>query len=710
MAKWRNATSLIAIDAVVIDTETTGLDPRKARVLEIAGIRLVGGRIDAGAKFRRLVQPTEQIPRAATEIHGIDAAAVAGAPVFSAVWAELSAFIGTSLIIGHSVGFDLAILKRECELARLGWTRPQTLDTRLLAEVIAPDLADFSLESLAAWLNVEVSGRHTAIGDATTTAHILLAMLPKLRNQNIRTVAEAERACAALTDAIEKQHHAGWIGPLAAPFAAMPGAAAMRVDSYPYRHRVKELMSQPVHVIAPSASLAAALARMANDRISSLFVVGDVDQGPPSPERAGIFTERDATRALALRGAQALEMPVGELASRPLAVIDHDAFAFLAMARMNRLRIRHLGVTDEQGRVVGALSSRDLLRLRAESSFELGDAIVAAVTTHDLAVAWARLPPVVAGLIADGLPAIEVAALISYQVRALTGRAVILAEERMRAAGECPPPCGYAFVVLGSAGRGESLLAMDQDNALIFDDGIDPAVANPWFETLGSLTAEILHEVGVPYCKGGVMAKNPAWRGSLFAWRQRVHNWIGRSSPQDLLSVDIFFDMCAVHGNPQLADELWREAFDTAKGQVAFAKLLLENAGPAPSSFNLFRGFKTENGRIDLKRAGLFRIVTAARALAIAHHVLERSTQARLAGIVALGLGGVRDLDAVTEAQSTFLELVLSQQLDDLQHGMSPSSKVLINRLSRLDQDRLRSALKATAHLDDLTRDLLFVS
>jgi DNA polymerase-3 subunit epsilon/CBS domain-containing protein len=184
-------------------------------------------------------------------------------------------------------------------------------------------------------------------------------------------------------------------------------------------------------------------------------------------------------------------------------------------------------MTDDQGRVVGALSARDLLRLRAEGSFELGDAIAEAGTVHDLGAAWARLPRVAAGLLVEGLPAIEIAALISHQLCGLTERAVILAEERLLAAGLGRAPCGYAFVVLGSAGRGESLLAMDQDNAVIFEDSADVAAADRWFAELGAHVADILHEVGVPYCKGGVMAKNPQWR-ARFQLAQ-AHRRLGRS-------------------------------------------------------------------------------------------------------------------------------------------------------------------------------------
>jgi DNA polymerase III epsilon subunit-like protein len=53
----RNPTPLIALDAVVIDTETTGLDPAKARIVEVAAVRIAGGRIDAAEPFRMLVRP-----------------------------------------------------------------------------------------------------------------------------------------------------------------------------------------------------------------------------------------------------------------------------------------------------------------------------------------------------------------------------------------------------------------------------------------------------------------------------------------------------------------------------------------------------------------------------------------------------------------------------------------------------------------------------
>ncbi len=278
----------------------------------------------------------------------------------------------------------------------------------------------------------------------------------------------------------------------------------------------------------------------------------------------------------------------------------------------------------------------------------------------------------------------------------------------MREAGQGGPPCPYAFAVLGSGGRGESLLAMDQDNALVFAEGVPDGPEDAWFAGLGSHVADILNEAGVPYCNGGVMARNAAWRGSVTTWQARVANWIGRSRPEDLMAVDIFFDMLGVHGDPALAETVWRGAFDAADGKPGFAKLVAGSAGTVAPGFTLFRRFRTDGGRIDLKRCGLFGLVGTARALAICHHVVERSTPARLAGLKALEIGGTRDLDALMDAQAIFLDLIVSQQVEDMEQGVPLSNTVVVKRLSRRDSDRLRAALDAVAHLDVLTRDLLF--
>ena len=553
------------LDAFVIDTETTGLDPAKARIVEIGVVPLKGGKLDETAALRRLINPGEAIPAEATRIHAIDNTAVASAPRFAAAWPDISAATSGAILIGHTLGFDLAVLKRECERARVPWVAPRTLDTRLLAEVVEPHLGGYTLEHLASWLGVTIQARHSAVADATITAKIFLALLPKLREGNIRTLAEAEQACLALTGVLEDQHRAGWEQAVVAPRAREERTFA-RIDPYPYRHRIADIMSAPPRLVTADVSLADGLQRMAREKISSLLVAPVGSGARVRAKDIAIITERDVLRALSEQGAAALTRPVAQFANKPLIAVPAAAFVYLALARMSRLKLRHLGVEDENGEICGVVTSRDLLRLRAQEASMLGDALDLADDVPTLAAAWARLPRAVSALVAEGVSARDVAAVISRELGALTRHAGVLAERRMKAGGYGEPPCGYALCMLGSAGRGESLLAMDQDNAIVFAEGASGSAADQWFARLGGIVAGILHEVGVPYCKGGVMARNRAWRGSRATWSARIADWITRSNPADLLSVDIFFDLVGVHGNAGLANELWRSAFDAAQG------------------------------------------------------------------------------------------------------------------------------------------------
>jgi CBS domain-containing protein len=708
MDRTSGGAPLLSLDAVVIDTETTGLDPRKARMIELAGVRLSAGKLVAGESFRQLLRPSGQsIPAEATRIHGIDDAAVAGAPLFADVWPRFNTFLGQALVIGHAVGFDLAVLKRECDLAGLPWIRPRTLDTRQLAQIAAPELAGYSLDELAAWLGVDVVDRHSALGDAKTAARVFLGLVPKLRDHGIRTIAEAERACLALTSVLDDETRSGWIQAVEAPERADAERTLKRFDSYAYRHRNRDIMRMPPVFVASGTSVHDAVARLASERTSAVYVAPNAVFGDVKAAEAGIVTERDLLRAIARFGAAALDLPVSAVMSQPLAAVSADAFVYRAIGRMNRLKTRHLGVTDEGGRVVGALSARDLLRLRAGEAISLGEEIDDAADAHGLALTWAKLPRVAESLMAEGLSGRDIAEVISRELGALTGQAAVIAERIMRQRGQGDPPCGYAMIVLGSAGRGESLLAMDQDNAVIFERGEPDSEEDRWFAALGTLVADILHEVGVPYCGGGVMAKNAPWRGSVATWRDRIDHWITRSNPADLLSVDIFFDLRAVHGDGSLAVAVRQAAYAAAEGQVAFAKLLVEGIS-IPASLKLFGGIRTEGGRIDLKAAGLFGIVAAARAMAIRYHVMDRSTPARLAGVKALAHVSETDLDALVEAQGVFLDLILSQQIEDIAKGTPTTNAVSVKQLSPRNRDRLRAALQAVTAVDELTRNLLF--
>lgn len=688
---------LDAMSAVVADTETTGLDTKTARIIEIAAVRISEG-IIASETFAELINPDEPIPENSTKIHGLSDGDVADARAFLPVMQDLSGFVGGDILIGFSLGFDLAILKAEHQRVREKWSPPRCLDVRHLVQIVAPELPEHSLEAVAGWLGIEIKDRHRALGDAETTAKVFLALIPKLRARGIVTLAQAERASRTLDQRLSVETSGGWENVIAggAGSAGDRGALA-RIDSYPYRHRVADIMKSPPFTISPASTMREALGLMMQNRISSVFVLPS-DQHAPYQ----ILTERDVLRAINAAPKSALDTLVDKHASGPLVTIDDSQFVYRAITKMASKNFRHLGVVDENGVLVGALSARDLLKQRAGDAMSLGDNIEAAKNPAELGRIWETLITVTQGLVAEDVDVRHIAGIISQELRALTRRATELAQEAMEAEGHGPAPMDFSMMVLGSGGRGESLLAMDQDNAIIYAEGEPGSDADKWFEALGAKAADTLDAVGVCYCKGGIMAKNAEWRMDAERWRDTVGSWMQKARPEDLMNCDIFFDAMPVYGSERLALKLRSDALNAARDQKVFIKNMSMKAAEFKSPLGFMGRISTDNGRVDLKIGGIMPIFSAARVLALEHGISERATPARLAAARDRDVPGAHVIDSLIDAHKILLNAILRQQLRDIETGIDLSNTVELAALDAHEKQELKWALEQSPSISSL--------
>jgi DNA polymerase-3 subunit epsilon len=183
--------ALEALDYLSLDTETTGLDPASDCIVSIAILPIAAGAIDLARAFDCLVNPGRPIPPDVVAIHGIDDAMVATAAGFAGIADRILEILAGPVAVGHHIGFDFALLRRETEVAGRQWRDVPALDTMLLASVIWPSLHDLSLDALARRLGVETAGRHTARGDAVITAEVFLRLRPLLRARGILTLGAA---------------------------------------------------------------------------------------------------------------------------------------------------------------------------------------------------------------------------------------------------------------------------------------------------------------------------------------------------------------------------------------------------------------------------------------------------------------------------------------------------------------------------------------
>lgn len=703
-----DATPLIAANAVAFDTETTGLDVKEARILQLGGMALVDGELRPDDTFETLVDPGVPIPPRSTTIHGITGQMLRTAPDFAEAWPRFEAYRGGRLLVGYALGFDLAVLEREAHRAGLLWQAPRTLCVRMLAGLVNSHLPDASLEAIAAWLEVDTSGRHRATADARIAGEIFIALAPHLAERGIRTVAEAERASSLRSQALRQQAEAGW----SEPFLRRSGAARHAleaIDPYAFRHRVLEAATREPVVARDDVTVLDAARLMAERCISSLLLAADGRAAGHVADYA-IVTERDVLRAIAAGGRDTLAKPVSVIASKPVISVEDDAFFYKALGLMSRKRIRHLAVSDDSGNLAGVLSSRDFLKFRAGAAVDLQARIENARTSADLAGAWSRTAVIASALLDEETDTRVIAEIISGILCSITASACRMALCEMEAEGRGAPPVPFAVMVLGSGGRGESLLAADQDNAIIFSKGAPDGPEDSWFAAFAEKFTDHLHTAAIPLCKGGVMARNPAWRGSAETWRERIGGWVSKARPQDLLNVDIFYDLRAVYGEERLVTELAAHVWKKGAERVEFAKLLGESVRNVANPFTIFGGFRQDNGRLDLKLHGLFPISALARALAIRHHLPHASTRARLEALADLPAMPRSDLLALRDAHRFLLARVLEQQVEDIAAGIPLSNRIAVDRLAPSRQKTLKDALKAVAIIPELVRSAMFAN
>ena len=708
MAKTVNSTNnivtqLVSLNAVAFDTETTGLDTARARILQVGAVKISSGRIDETQTFQQYVNPGEPIPAANTAIHGIRDEDVAQASDFAPVKSEFDDWCADAVMIGYSSGFDLAMFRREHGLAGIEWIPPRSLDVRYLANIVVPNLPNYSLDTIAYWLGVEIHDRHSALGDAIATAEIFLDLIPLLRERGIRTLAEAERACLQFTNMSATEVSYGWHDVHQASAIRKTSLTALaRIDSYPYRHRLRDLMTSPAIVVDSDKNLGEVLDLLIKHEISAVFVKPDAKHS-----ETGIITERDLLRTINQESDAFLKLKAGEIAQYPLHSLSADAFVYRAIARLRRKHFRHLGVHDAQGNIIGALSARDLLRQRADDAVALGDDIDHAQDAGKMAEVWGHIAQVASGLMAEDVDARDIAAVISRELCALTRQACKLAEADMLEAGHGPAPCEYAMMVLGSGGRGESMLAMDQDNAIVYAKGGADGDEDWWFAKLGNRVADILDIAGVPYCNGDIMASNPDWRHSVEHWKITIQSWIKRQTPDDILNCDIFFDAVCVHGNIDLADEVMDFAFKLGSQSSAFLKLMSINACKDRSPLGLFGRFKLEDGRMDLKKGGIMSIFSCARVLAIRHRIKKHSTPDRLREAREQQDKMNTIFENLDDAHRIIFNVILQQQLLDIEAGVSPSNFVAPTSLSGSMRKQLKWALERVPGVANLLGDPL---
>ncbi len=380
-----------------------------------------------------------------------------------------------------------------------------------------------------------------------------------------------------------------------------------------------------------------------------------------------------------------------QLMTSPVLTVRDDDQLYRAIGCMRRHRLRHMPVVDAAGAVVGMLELHEALAVAAGPMVEDIDRLTHEDSLDGLAEVKAAQIRLAERLLEDGVAAPEIQGLLADINNDIHRRVLdlLLAETG-------PPPVPFACIVMGSGGRGESLLFPDQDNGFVLADYPDRrhGEIDPWFIALAERFATVLDRLHFPLCRGGVMATNPVWRKTLPQWRQQVASWMRGRVPETLLNCEIFFDFRWVWGERALADTLRQEVTEAAQHDHAFQMLMYGLQAQHRAGIGLFGRLNTERrdpvhrGEIDLKQHGTLPLAEAVRLLALARGVPATGTLAR---IEALQTDGALTPDDADHLRAAFAHLT----------GLQVRGGDYAD-LSRTQPDGLRSnrlAFRPPAHL-----------
>lgn len=183
---------------IVLDTETTGLDPlRGDRLVEIGCVEIYN-RMPTGQVYHRYINPERDMPAEAFAVHGLSAEFLADKPLFAHVADEFLEFIGDAPLVIHNASFDIGFINAELgRLSRAAIPRERLVDTLLLARRKHPGVSN-RLDDLCSRYAIDNSRRtkHGALLDAELLAEVYIDLIGARQSQLILAEVPSERTGA----------------------------------------------------------------------------------------------------------------------------------------------------------------------------------------------------------------------------------------------------------------------------------------------------------------------------------------------------------------------------------------------------------------------------------------------------------------------------------------------------------------------------------
>jgi CBS domain-containing protein len=460
---------------------------------------------------------------------------------------------------------------------------------------------------------------------------------------------------------------------------------------------IRDFCQRRVVICSPDDSLVDVVGIMREKNISSVVVVQD---GHP----CGVVTDRDLRNKVIAQARQPRSLPVREIMSTPVATITETSQLYDALYQMSRRGIHRLVVVDKQGQLSGIITDSDILRLQSHTPHQLILDIEQAENISDLKIIHTRIQELVARLHGTGTPIRDIVRLIAH----LNDQVVIRLISLLRIERYPDLPTDFAFIVMGSEGRGEQTLSTDQDNGIIYADHLDAEALRELQAFAEDLIGSLI-SIGVPECVGGIMASNSAWRRSVRQWKTELERWISTPSPENILKTSMFLDVRTLYGDARLETAVTSHIYSRIEHNRLFLTRMAQNMLNFTPPLGWFGRIHTERsgahkGQLNIKKAGIFAITDGVKSLALEAQALSGSTHERLEHLANAGVLPSTDAADLAAALDLLVRMRLRSQITALHAGHTPDNYIALEQLNRMEQGELRLALENVVRFQSFVR------
>ena len=464
-------------------------------------------------------------------------------------------------------------------------------------------------------------------------------------------------------------------------------------EQYSLETRIGELaLHHPVSCL-PSMPLAEAVGLMNENNVGSIVITDE------ALHPRGIFTLRDLRRVIGT-GTTDLAAPISGFMTQDPFYLPPGATAFDAAIAMTERHIAHVCVVED-GLLRGVISERDLFSLQRVDLVHLAQAISHAESVETLVIIRSRILHLVDKMLAHGASSTQITHIITLLNDHTVCRVIELA---ITAIGD--PGVPFTWLCFGSEGRREQTLHTDQDNGILFDasSAAEAALTRGRLLPLAERINRDLDRCGFTLCKGNIMAGNPQLCLSRQEWQRRFSSFIRESTPENLLSSTIYFDLRVVFGPADGCELLRNGLLEEIADNRLFQRMMAENALRHRPPVGRFRDFvvtRKGDGKatLDLKVQGLTPFVDGARLLALGNGIAASNTLDRLRQLVEKGVIDEKDGAAYEEAYQFIQQTRMQQHQQQARASLPYSNRLDPDNLNHLDRRILRESFRQAQRL-----------